>query len=44
MGLALIVVAIARKLTIDERFMIEQFGEAYLYYRAEVPMPLPLLV
>jgi len=43
-GFALIVVAIIRKLTIEERFMIEQFGKSYLDYRAEVPMLLPFLV
>ena len=43
-GLALIVAAVLRKLTIEERFMAEQFGEAYSRYRAEVPALIPFLV
>jgi protein-S-isoprenylcysteine O-methyltransferase Ste14 len=43
-GLALIVAALLRKLTIEERFMAEQFGEAYARYRAEVPALIPFLV
>jgi protein-S-isoprenylcysteine O-methyltransferase Ste14 len=43
-GLALMVVALLRKLTIEERFMTEQFGEAYAHYRAEVPALIPFLV
>lgn len=44
LGLAFIAAGIVRKLTIEERFMTEQFGEAYTYYRAEVPMLVPLLL
>jgi len=43
-GLALIVAAVLRKLTIEERFMAEQFGEAYSRYRADVPALIPFLV
>jgi len=43
-GLVLLVVALLRKLTIEERFMTEQFGEAYVHYRAEVPALIPFLV
>ena len=44
LGLALIVAAVLRKLTIEERFMTEQFGETYAHYRAEVPALIPFLV
>jgi protein-S-isoprenylcysteine O-methyltransferase Ste14 len=44
LGLTLMVVAILRKLTIEERFMTEQFGETYARYRAEVPALIPFLV
>ncbi len=40
----LIVVAFVRKLMIEERFMDEQFGEAYARYRAEVPALIPFVV
>jgi protein-S-isoprenylcysteine O-methyltransferase Ste14 len=43
-GLALVVVALLRKLTVEERFMTEQFGEVYAHYRAEVPALIPFLV
>jgi protein-S-isoprenylcysteine O-methyltransferase Ste14 len=43
-GLALLVAAILRKLTIEERFMTEQFGEVYVRYRAEVPALIPFVV
>jgi len=43
-GLALFVIAIVRKLTIEERFMSEQFGEAYARYREQVPALLPFLI
>ena len=36
-GLVLIVAALLRKVAIEERFMSEQFGDAYARYRAEVP-------
>jgi len=35
--------AVAHKLTIEERFMREQFGEAYARYRAEVAALIPLI-
>jgi protein-S-isoprenylcysteine O-methyltransferase Ste14 len=43
-GLALVVVALLRKLTVEERFMTEQFGEVYAHYRAEVSALIPFLV
>ena len=42
-GLALFVAAFVRKLTIEERFMAEQFGEAYARYREQVAALVPLL-
>jgi protein-S-isoprenylcysteine O-methyltransferase Ste14 len=44
LGFVLIAAAIVHKLTVEERFMTEQFGDAYTYYRAEVPMLVPLLL
>ena len=43
-GLALIAAALLCKLTIEERFMSEQFGEAYARYRAEVPALIPFVL
>ena len=43
-GLALMVAAFLRKLTIEERFMAEQFGKAYARYQAEVPALIPFVV
>jgi protein-S-isoprenylcysteine O-methyltransferase Ste14 len=43
-GLALIVAALLRKVAIEERFMSEQFGEAYAAYRAQVPALIPFVV
>jgi protein-S-isoprenylcysteine O-methyltransferase Ste14 len=43
-GLVLIVAALLRKLSIEERFMSEQFGEAYARYRAEVPALIPFVI
>jgi protein-S-isoprenylcysteine O-methyltransferase Ste14 len=43
-GLALIVGALLRKLTIEERFMAEQFGETYARYREQVAMLVPFVV
>lgn len=40
--LALVTGAFARKIAVEERFMIDQFGCAYLCYRDEVPSLLPL--
>ena len=42
-GLVLMTGAVAHKLTIEERFMREQFGEAYARYRAEVAALIPLI-
>ena len=43
-GLVLIVAALLRKVAIEERFMSEQFGDAYARYRAEVPALIPFVV
>ena len=40
--LALVALAFLRKIAIEERFLIEQFGAAYDRYRAEVPALLPM--
>jgi protein-S-isoprenylcysteine O-methyltransferase Ste14 len=37
----LITLSFLRKITIEERFLTAQFGEAYLGYRAEVPALVP---
>jgi protein-S-isoprenylcysteine O-methyltransferase Ste14 len=44
LGFVLVVMAFVRKLTIEERFMSEQFGDAYARYRAEVPALIPFVV
>jgi protein-S-isoprenylcysteine O-methyltransferase Ste14 len=43
LGLALIAAGLLRKLMIEERFMSEQFGDAYARYRAEVPALIPFV-
>jgi protein-S-isoprenylcysteine O-methyltransferase Ste14 len=43
-GLAFMLAALVRKLAIEERFMAEQFGDAYARYRAEVPALIPFVV
>jgi protein-S-isoprenylcysteine O-methyltransferase Ste14 len=42
LAVALITLSFLRKITIEERFLTEQFGEAYTLYRAEVPALVPL--
>jgi len=41
-ALALIAAAFLRKISIEERFLAQQFGVAYCRYRDEVPALLPL--
>ncbi len=40
-ALALLTAAFLRKIQIEERFMLEQFGDAYVRYRREVPALIP---
>jgi protein-S-isoprenylcysteine O-methyltransferase Ste14 len=39
--LVLITLSFVRKIAIEERFLIAQFGDAYARYRAEVPALIP---
>jgi protein-S-isoprenylcysteine O-methyltransferase Ste14 len=41
-GLALITVAFLRKISVEEQFLTQQFGDAYARYRAEVPALVPV--
>ena len=43
-GVALIAAGLVRKLTVEERFMRERFGEAYARYRAQVRALVPFVV
>ncbi len=43
LALALIFVALVRKISIEERFLTQQFGAAYGRYQQEVPALIPLL-
>ena len=43
-GVVLVMVALVRKMTVEERFMHEQFGEAYTRYRAHVRALVPFVV
>jgi protein-S-isoprenylcysteine O-methyltransferase Ste14 len=43
-GLALLVAGFIRKLTIEERFMSQQFGDNYAQYRAEVAAIIPYVI
>jgi protein-S-isoprenylcysteine O-methyltransferase Ste14 len=40
-ALALVTLAFLRKIALEERLMVAQFGEAYAQYRAEVPALIP---
>jgi len=42
-GLILVAAGFLRKIVIEERFMIAEFGEAYEHYRAEVPALIPFV-
>ena len=41
LALALVTAAFLRKIQIEERFLREQFGDAYQRYRREVPALIP---
>jgi protein-S-isoprenylcysteine O-methyltransferase Ste14 len=43
-GVALVALALVRKMTVEERFMRDQFGEAYARYRARVRALVPFVV
>ena len=43
-GLILVATGFLRKIVIEERFMLAEFGEAYARYRAEVPALIPFVV
>jgi protein-S-isoprenylcysteine O-methyltransferase Ste14 len=43
-GLLLITAGFWRKMVIEERFMLAEFGEAYAHYRANVPALIPFVV
>jgi protein-S-isoprenylcysteine O-methyltransferase Ste14 len=43
-GLTFLVAGFIRKLTIEERFMSQQFGDAYAQYRAQVPAIIPFVI
>ncbi len=42
-GLVLVAAGFLRKIVIEERFMLAEFGEAYAQYRAEVPALIPFI-
>jgi protein-S-isoprenylcysteine O-methyltransferase Ste14 len=43
-GLTLLMTGIAYKISVEERFMREQFGDAYARYRARVKALVPFVV
>ncbi len=43
-GLVLVAAGFLRKIVIEERFMLVEFGKAYEHYRAEVPALIPFVV
>jgi protein-S-isoprenylcysteine O-methyltransferase Ste14 len=43
-GLGLVAAGFLRKMTVEERFMLAEFGEAYKNYRADVPALIPFVV
>ncbi len=43
LGIVFMIVAFVRKLTLEERFMAEQFGQSYARYRAEVAALIPFV-
>jgi protein-S-isoprenylcysteine O-methyltransferase Ste14 len=43
-GLAIITAALLRKLSIEERLLLEHFGEGYAQYREKVPALIPFIL
>lgn len=43
-GVAVLLAGLLYKLRVEERFMTEQFGEAYAQYRREVPALIPFVI
>jgi protein-S-isoprenylcysteine O-methyltransferase Ste14 len=43
-GFVILIAGLVYKMRVEERFMAEQFGDAYARYRAEVPALIPFLV
>ena len=44
LGLAVLLAGLLYKIGVEERFMSEQFGEAYARYRREVPALIPFVI
>jgi len=42
-GIALVVIGLARKIHVEEQMLIDRFGESYLAYKGRVPALIPCL-